>query len=73
MYDINKKWLVKSVTVETLIDILREMPKDAVVSTCGEDDWYIHVDKNSKFIVFDTEEYEEDYDYNEEYSFEVGV
>lgn len=66
MYDISKRVLLIKPTVEALIGILSDLPKDAEVMFCGCDCGYLHVNKESTTICIDSEDLDEDYFNGEE-------
>ena len=60
-YDIAKRKLLKSPTVNMLMSELSKLPKDSFVSICGADDMYIHISKDDSIICLDTEDLDDDY------------
>lgn len=61
MYDINKRKKMLNVTVGEIIDELTKLPKDATFCCCGDNQMFIHVEKDGTVVSIDTEDLDEDY------------
>lgn len=61
MYDITKRDKCLAITVEDFIKKLESMPKDAIVTCCGDNLLYIHVEKDGSVVNIDTEDLDSEY------------
>lgn len=61
MYDIKKMVGMEDMTVSELIQLLSELPQDAVVSCCGDPMTFIHVEKDGSKVNIDNEDLEDVY------------
>ena len=64
MYDIDKRREMKDATVEEVMNILKELPKDAKVFFNGDNYGYIHIEKDNSVISFDDSSLDDDYFYD---------
>lgn len=62
MYDIDKRREMKDATVEEVMNILKELPKDAKVFFNGDNYGYIHIEKDNSVISFDDSSLDDLYD-----------
>lgn len=61
MYDVSKLVHANHITVEELIDHLKTLPQKAVITCCGDEYMFIHVEKDESAVTIDTEDLSEDY------------
>lgn len=65
MFDVKKRKSLKGVTVGELVQIMLDLPQEAIVNFCGSNNGFIHVEKDDSKISFDTdvlgECYEDEY------------
>lgn len=61
MFDISRRLEIKDATVAELVEILQQLPSNAVVSLCGDNIMYIHVDRDLEFVNIDCEDLDEEY------------
>lgn len=61
MYDINFRRKIQKNTVGNLIEKLKELPQDAEILVCGEDIFFLHIERDKTVVCLDTEDLETDY------------
>lgn len=64
MYDINKRKELNNAKVKDILEILKELPKDAEVCFNGDNHGYIHIEKDLSVISFDDSSLYDDYYYD---------
>lgn len=62
MYDIDKRREMKDATVGEVMDILKELPKDAKVFFNGDNYGYIHIEEDNSVVSFDDSSLDDLYD-----------
>lgn len=66
MYDIDKRREMKDATVGEVMDILKELPKDAKVFFNGDNYGYIHIEEDNSVVSFDDSSLDDLYDEKED-------
>ena len=64
MYDISKRKELKNATVDDILKILQELPKDSKVFFNGDEHGYIHMEKDLSVVSFDNSSLDDDYYYD---------
>ena len=55
MYDISKRFYKNSMTVKELIQQLCKLPLRATVYICGDDNCYLHIERDGSVVNIDNE------------------
>ncbi len=50
MFDVKKRKSLKGVTVGELVQIMLDLPQEAIVNFCGSNNGFIHVEKDDSKI-----------------------
>lgn len=73
MYDISKRKELKNATVDDILKILQELPKDSKVFFNGDEHGYIHMEKDLSVVSFDDCDLEDDYYYNNQIDYDLDI
>ena len=61
MYDVNERKKFRNFTIAEFTEQLQALPQDAKLLICGEDMFFIHVEKDKSVVCIDTEDLEDLY------------
>lgn len=61
MYDIKERKKFRKLKISELIEELKQLPQDAEFLLCGDDLYYLHIEKNRTVVNLDTEDLESEY------------
>lgn len=61
MYDITKRIKANDTTVGEVIEGLQKLPSDAKFLVCGDERFFVHIEKDESVVSFDTEDLDEEY------------
>ncbi len=61
MYDINERKKFRCLTIAKFTEQLQAVPQDAELLICGENMFFLHIEKNKTVVCIDTEDLEDVY------------
>lgn len=61
MYDVNERKKFRKLTVSKFKEQLQTLPQDAEILICGENTFFLHIEKDKSVVCIDTEDLEDVY------------
>lgn len=61
MYDIKERKKFRKLKIAELIEELKNLPQNAEFLLCGDNLFYLHIEKDKTVVCLDTEDLEDDY------------
>lgn len=61
MYDVNERKKFKNLTIAEFSEQLQALPQDAKLLICGENMFFLHIEKDKSVVCIDTEDLEDVY------------